>query len=53
MSPYNTSAPTSMTTNTRVGLNWVYEFDKSWVVDDEGETMTYSCSVTPNNGWMT
>ena len=46
--PYNISTPTSVTTGTRVGFLWEYIFDKSQIVDGEGDTLTYSHSISPN-----
>ena len=47
MPPHNISTPTPMTTNTSVGIKWEYAFDKSWMVDDEGDTLSYSFSISP------
>ena len=52
MSPHNTSTPTSVTTNTSVGMKWEYAFDKSWVVDDEDDTLSYSYNLSPTYTWL-
>ena len=41
-----------MTTNTSVGMKWEYAFDKSWVVDDEGDTLSYSYNLSPVYTWL-
>ena len=52
MSPHNTSTPTPVTTNTSVGMKWEYAFDKLWVVDDEGDTLSYSYNLSPVYTWL-
>ena len=52
MPPHNTSTPSSYVTNTRVGVFWEYAFDKSWVVDDEGDSLSYSFDLSPYEGWL-
>ena len=38
--------------NGQVGFDWQYEFTKAWMNEVESETLTFTCSVTPDNGWM-
>ena len=52
MPPHNISTPTPMTTNTSVGIKWEYTFDKSWVVDDEDDTLSYSYNLSPTYTWL-
>ena len=52
MSPHNTSTPTPVTTNTSVGMKWEYAFDKSWVVDDEGDTLSFYYNLSPVYTWL-
>ena len=39
--------------NGQVGFVWSYVFKKSWVVDSESETLTYTGSLNPDPGWIT
>ena len=34
------------------GFPWSYEFEKAWIVEEEGEALTYSCSITPAKAWV-
>lgn len=50
--PYNVSTPLSMGTTIVAGFEYNYSFDKSVVVDDQESTLTYSCTLSPDNGWL-
>ena len=50
-SPILTGVPTTLTDG-HVGFSWSYVFDKSWVSEAEAETITYRCSFTPSDPWL-
>lgn len=35
-----------------VGQSFTYQFQKSWVSDPEGDPITFSTEINPNNGWV-
>lgn len=36
----------------QVGFEWTYEFDKLWVTEHENEALSFTCSWTPSDPWL-